>query len=360
MDVTNVVEQPRRSGRTDGPELQVPAAPREAAAGRGQRRAVGQAAGERALAKQFNVNAKTLSKALTDLAAEGLLDRSIGRGTYVKGSAPAQGNDRKWLILCDPEQLGWETIQLIRAAHPAVEVVTDVSALRPSFLNGFQAVIDLASAARPRRSSASWSSATCRWWWWARSPGRSRPTRCCSTGRWPCAWPGRDLVLGGHRRLAAVEPKGSTVVASNAAVDGRPVRGRRHGRRLLPGQDVPAMVANGITAFVCQSVDWAEQVARAAGPGSAGPCPARCRSAAMGSSTADVQPVSGYFLHRSEKVNAIVRPAERHPGVPADHPLAGRPAGRSGHDRGGRHRAGDGARPGPRRRPAVRRAGNRD
>src|SRR5215211_3802276 len=53
----------------------------------------GKLPGERALAQRFNVNAKTLSKALTDLAAEGLLDRSIGRGTYVKGSAPG-GADR--------------------------------------------------------------------------------------------------------------------------------------------------------------------------------------------------------------------------------------------------------------------------
>src|ERR1700733_5769947 len=46
----------------------------------------GKLPGERQLAKRFHVNAKTLSKALTDLAAEGLLDRSIGRGTFVKGS----------------------------------------------------------------------------------------------------------------------------------------------------------------------------------------------------------------------------------------------------------------------------------
>src|ERR1700733_4643709 len=46
----------------------------------------GKLPGERELAKRFHVNAKTLSKALTDLAAEGLLDRSIGRGTFVKGS----------------------------------------------------------------------------------------------------------------------------------------------------------------------------------------------------------------------------------------------------------------------------------
>src|SRR5688572_3183316 len=47
----------------------------------------GKLPGERELAKRFRANPKTLSKALTDLAAEGLLDRSIGRGTYVRGSA---------------------------------------------------------------------------------------------------------------------------------------------------------------------------------------------------------------------------------------------------------------------------------
>src|SRR4051794_17494671 len=48
----------------------------------------GKLPGERQLARRFRVNAKTLSKALTDLAAEGLLERSIGRGTFVKGSLP--------------------------------------------------------------------------------------------------------------------------------------------------------------------------------------------------------------------------------------------------------------------------------
>src|ERR1700759_2903350 len=62
----------------------------------------GKLPGERALARRFHVNAKTLSKALTDLAAEGLLDRSIGRGTYVKGSAPATSACvGRWLVLSD-------------------------------------------------------------------------------------------------------------------------------------------------------------------------------------------------------------------------------------------------------------------
>src|SRR6202012_2450269 len=64
----------------------------------------GKLPGERALAKRFHVNAKTLSKALTDLAAEGLLDRSIGRGTYVKGTAPQPSAHGRWLVLCDAGQ----------------------------------------------------------------------------------------------------------------------------------------------------------------------------------------------------------------------------------------------------------------
>src|SRR2546428_1153143 len=67
----------------------------------------GKLPGERSLARRFHVNAKTLSKALTDLAAEGLLHRSIGRGTYVRpagGAAPAdlEAPPGRWLILCDP------------------------------------------------------------------------------------------------------------------------------------------------------------------------------------------------------------------------------------------------------------------
>src|SRR5829696_4862067 len=65
----------------------------------------GKLPGERALARRLHVNAKTLSKALTDLAAEGLLDRSIGRGTYVKGSDPAASEraTQRWLIVCEAD-----------------------------------------------------------------------------------------------------------------------------------------------------------------------------------------------------------------------------------------------------------------
>ena len=45
--------------------------------------------GERELAKKFEANAKTVSKALSDLMSEGLLVRQVGRGTYVRGDLRA-------------------------------------------------------------------------------------------------------------------------------------------------------------------------------------------------------------------------------------------------------------------------------
>src|SRR5271170_7035729 len=60
----------------------------------------GKLPGERELARRFHVNAKTLSKALTDLAAEGVLHRSVGRGTFVKGSEDQNSAvTGPWLIL---------------------------------------------------------------------------------------------------------------------------------------------------------------------------------------------------------------------------------------------------------------------
>lgn len=47
--------------------------------------------GERALARRYHANAKTVNKALCDLAAEGLLIRHIGRGTFVNKSEPEEG-----------------------------------------------------------------------------------------------------------------------------------------------------------------------------------------------------------------------------------------------------------------------------
>ena len=51
----------------------------------------GRLPGERDLAVRYNANAKTVNKALNDLAAEGLLIRHVGRGTFVAGQEPVVG-----------------------------------------------------------------------------------------------------------------------------------------------------------------------------------------------------------------------------------------------------------------------------
>ncbi len=84
----------------------------------------GKLPGERALAKRFHVNAKTLSKALTDLAAEGLLDRSIGRGTYVKGSAPQPSVHGRWLVLCDAGQAEGCLVARLKQANEQLRVIS--------------------------------------------------------------------------------------------------------------------------------------------------------------------------------------------------------------------------------------------
>src|SRR5438105_823645 len=110
----------------------------------------GKLPGERSLARRFHVNAKTLSKALTDLAAEGLLNRSIGRGTYVKGAAPVPSPGRgRWLLLSDADPVSKCVVEHLRAENPDLEVMAPVgggATLRPSFLNQFSAVIDLADS----------------------------------------------------------------------------------------------------------------------------------------------------------------------------------------------------------------------
>jgi len=59
----------------------------------------GKLPGERLLAKRFHANAKTISKALSDLTSEGLLLRQVGRGTFVAEHVeahPVLGKERKF------------------------------------------------------------------------------------------------------------------------------------------------------------------------------------------------------------------------------------------------------------------------
>src|SRR6186997_669848 len=105
----------------------------------------GKLPGERQLARRFRVNAKTLSKALTDLAAEGVLERSIGRGTFVKGStapgsatAMPSAQAERWLIICDEAHATSTVVRKLAQANAGSQIVHDTSTLRPSFLNSFK------------------------------------------------------------------------------------------------------------------------------------------------------------------------------------------------------------------------------
>src|SRR5258706_14911027 len=59
----------------------------------------GKLPGERELARRVQGNPKTLSNALTHLAAGGFLERRIGRGEDVKGSSAPGELCGHWLIL---------------------------------------------------------------------------------------------------------------------------------------------------------------------------------------------------------------------------------------------------------------------
>src|SRR5918911_13196 len=93
----------------------------------------GKLPGERELARRFKANPKTLSKALTDLAAEGLLERSIGRGTYVKGTTPPQELGGRWLVLVDEVDRKSAVIEQLLKSHSDAEVVVAGTEMRPSF-----------------------------------------------------------------------------------------------------------------------------------------------------------------------------------------------------------------------------------
>ena len=262
----------------------------------------GKLPGERALARRFHVNAKTLSKALTDLAAEGVLDRSIGRGTYVKGSAPAAPSQGRWLVLADMGHADSSLINSLRAANSDLHVAVGLGEMRPSFLNQFSAVIDAGSdTPEPFLRDLV-----------VRNMPVVAVNREPKTYSMHCVLMdvalgasrvGRDMMLAGHRRLAAVEPVGSTVLSSAL---------RQTVTRFSPDATVDActpgevrnMIDAGVTAIVCGSSASAAQV-RAELDRAGIHVPSQVSVMAVGS-TGDVPPCSGYFCSARQLADAVV------------------------------------------------------
>ncbi len=218
----------------------------------------GKLPGERALAKRFHVNAKTLSKALTDLAAEGVLDRSIGRGTYVKGCAPAAPTLGRWLVIADAGNEHSALVGALKTENPVLNIVNGVDDLRPSYLNQFSAVIDMAEQT-PEAFLRDLVVRNIPVVAVHREPKTYSMHSVLIDAALGAARLGRDLMLAGHRRFAAIEPRGCTQMS--AAL--------RHSlSRYAPDglvdactpEEIDMLIDNGVTAVVCGSCEAATEV----------------------------------------------------------------------------------------------------
>lgn len=218
----------------------------------------GKLPGERMLANRFGVNAKTLSKALTDLAAEGLLERSIGRGTYVKGAAPQATSPARWLILCDPHEAAGDLAAALKAANAETQIATDPAAIRPSLLNQFQAVIvtssgDIDSFLRDL-SLRSIPVVLVN-----REPGTYSHHAVLVDAALAGARLARELFLTGHRRLGVVEPRGASTLLNSV----RQTASRYTTDAIVESCDVAeidSLLEHRMTAIVCASAPDAARV----------------------------------------------------------------------------------------------------
>lgn len=271
----------------------------------------GKLPGERALARKYNCNAKTLSKALTDLAAEGLLDRSIGRGTYVKGSAPAEPEVGPWLVLGGGSELDSAVFRQLIGHNPRCQFVVGEPQSRPSFINQFSGVIDL-SVSTPESFLRDLV---------------IRGIPVVVMGREPRTYSldsvlidtfagvqrlARELVQLGHRRFAAVEPVGHHEVAlplRQSLPQSMPMD-------VVASREVLQAVSNGATALICDnpvSAGVAVRTLLEAGVA----VPATVSVVTVGIATGD-ETCSGAYVSLADVVSQAVRLLEdRSPRRPA-------------------------------------------
>lgn len=282
----------------------------------------GKLPGERALARRFNVNAKTLSKALTDLAAEGLLERSIGRGTFVRGSAPAPAaaTSEKWLLVCDPDQLEAPIVKQLLAANPDAQTITEVDSIRPSFLNAFRAVVDLASAT-PAPFLRDLVVRNMQLVAVGREPRTYSMHAVLLDGDAAVVSLARDLMLAGHRRIAAVEARNSMFVSESLRKAGQRYAPDAEIDRCFPG-DVRCLVDHGTTAMVCDSAGAASRVLEQLNVMQM-PVPAKVSVAAVGYVGMDY-PCSGYYVTWPQAADAVLELLRERPQRPTTLWIPGR------------------------------------
>jgi DNA-binding transcriptional regulator YhcF (GntR family) len=261
---------------------------------------VGKLPGERELARRFRVNAKTLSKALTDLAAEGLLQRSIGRGTFVK-SADGQRETETgpWLLLVDADT-DQNMIQHLRALNPQAQVSDDIAKLRPSYLNQFSAVIDLAAQTpEPLLRDLLVRNISI--------IALEREPRTYSTNAVLLDMPlgvaqlTRELILSGHRRFMAIEARDPNAIANEIRHRAPRYCSEFSVDVCAPG-DVPAALEQGVTACICGSAAVASQTLRVLDDAGVA-VPQQISVAAVG--CGEELPCTGYFVPGHQRAAAV-------------------------------------------------------
>ncbi|MGA3068392.1 MAG: GntR family transcriptional regulator [Tepidisphaeraceae bacterium] len=261
----------------------------------------GKLPGERELARRFHVNAKTLSKALTDLAAEGLLSRSIGRGTFVRGpgssaAAPIEG---AWLLVVDTN-VDAQLIYHLKALNPLAQVTSDLAALRPSYLNQFNAVIDIA-ADTPEPFIRDLLVRNIPVVTVGREPRTFSTNAVLVDTALGASYIARNLLLGGHRRFVAVEGRNQTLIAETIR-NMAPAYGSGISVDPCYPRDILAAVEHGATACVCDTIAAARETLNLLAQAQI-PVPARISVAAIGCS--DEFPCTGYFVGSAEKAAAV-------------------------------------------------------
>jgi hypothetical protein len=260
----------------------------------------GKLPGERELARRFHVNAKTLSKALTDLAAEGLLSRSIGRGTFVRGSGAAEASsDGPWLLVTD-QDVEPALVHHLRGLNPQAQVTADLAVLRPSYLGQFTAVVDLASNT-PEPFVRDLLVRNIPVVAVGREPRTYSTSAVLVDRALGASHIARNLLLAGHRRLVAVEGRNQTLITETV-------------RRLAPAygadvsvdscypRDILVAVENGATACICDSMATARETLNLLAQAQVD-VPARISVAAIG--CADDSPCTGYFVSSADEAAAI-------------------------------------------------------
>ena len=250
----------------------------------------GKLPGERELARRFKANPKTLSKALTDLAAEGLLERSIGRGTYVRGAGSAPEMGGRWLILADAPDRHSAVVQEVLKAHPDAEVAIAGSEMRPSFITQFSAVIDV-SRSTPESFHKDLLVRGISTLLLGREPASFKVHAVLLDRVHAAAVLARDIFLAGHRRILIIEETADGPVcaaaraaaaryAPNASVESTPIT------------NTAAIIDRANTAILCDGEAAIVEVAQIA---KSHPHLGRASLAALGSYDG-AAPCTGIFV----------------------------------------------------------------